>query len=84
MGLHPARLCLTLKRMTDETAERAEAERALEAPGARRIKAKAELRKADEALKPVVLRAVRAGVPIRRIAAMTGLTTNTVLLWGKE
>jgi hypothetical protein len=70
--------------MKDEAAERAEAERALEAPGARRIKAKAELRAADEALKPLVLRASRAGVPVRRIASLTGLTTNSVLLWGKE
>ncbi|MGK4909978.1 hypothetical protein [Streptomyces albus] len=70
--------------MTDEAAERAEAERALNGPGARRIKAKAELRKADEALKPVVFRAVKAGVPIRLIAKKTGLATTTVLLWGKE
>ncbi|MEW2223443.1 hypothetical protein AB0939_29815 [Streptomyces sp. NPDC006990] len=70
--------------MKDEAAERAEAERALEAPGARRIKAKADLRKADVQLKPLVSRAVRANVPIRRIAEMTGLTTNTVMLWGKE
>lgn len=84
MGLHFARSRFTLRHMTDETAERAEAERALEAPGARRIKAKAELRKADEALKPLVLRASKAGVPVRRIAALTGLTTNSVLLWGKE
>lgn len=70
--------------MTDEAAERAEAERALEAPGARRIAAKAEMRKADEALKPLVLRAIKANVPIRRVAELTGLTTSTVMLWGKE
>ena len=70
--------------MKDETAERAEAESALDAPGAKRIKAKAELRKADAALKPVVLRAMKAGVPIRTIATKTGLATTTVMLWGKE
>jgi hypothetical protein len=70
--------------MTGETAERAEAERALELPGAIRIKAKAGLREADETLKPFVRRAVKAGVPIRRIASLTGLTNNTVMLWGKE
>ncbi|WP_432159125.1 hypothetical protein [Streptomyces sp. bgisy153] len=70
--------------MKDEAAERAEADRALDAPGARRIAAKNELRKADEALKPIVFRAVKAGVPIRAIAKKTGLATTTVLLWGKE
>lgn len=70
--------------MKDEAAERAEADRALDAPGARRIAAKAELRKADEALRPIVFRAMKAGVPIRAIAKKTGLTTTTVMLWGKE
>ncbi|MEU3148432.1 hypothetical protein [Streptomyces sp. NPDC006999] len=70
--------------MKDEAAERAEADRALDAPGARRIAAKDELRKADMALRPVVLRAVKAGVPVRKIAAKTALSTGTVLLWGKE
>lgn len=68
--------------MNDEAAEKAEAERALATPGARRIAAKTELRRADEALKPHVARAVKANVPIRRIAELTGLSTTTVMLWG--
>jgi len=70
--------------MKDEAAERAEADRALDAPGARRIAAKDELRIADEELKPVVFRAMKAGVSIRRIASKTGLATTTVMLWGRE
>lgn len=70
--------------MKDEAAERAEADRALDEPGQRRMVAKDELRRADEALKPVVFRAVKAGVSIRRIAAKTGLATTTVMLWGRE
>jgi len=70
--------------MKDEAAERAEADRALDEPGARRIAAKEELRRADEALRPVVRRAVKAGVSIRRIASKTGLATTTVMLWGRE
>lgn len=70
--------------MKDEAAERAEAERALDAPGQRRMIAKDELRRADEELKPYVKRAVKAGVSIRRIAEKTGLATTTVMLWGRE
>lgn len=70
--------------MKDEAAEKAEAERALTKPGERRMRAKAELRDADAALKPLVFRAVKANVPIRTIAKKTGLATTTVLLWGKE
>lgn len=70
-----------LKHMTDEAAERAEAERALEVPGAERIKLKADLRKSEDGLKPLVARAVKANVPLRRIAALTGLAQNTILLW---
>lgn len=69
--------------MKDEAAERAEAERALDEPGARRMAAKDELRRADEALKPLVFKAVQAGVSVRRIAAKTGLSTTTVMLWGR-
>ncbi len=82
--LDSERSCVTLERMTDEAAEKAEADRALDDPGARRIAAKDELRKADAALRPVVVRAVKAGVSVRRIAAKTGLSTGTVLLWGKD
>lgn len=53
-------------------------------PGARRLAAKAEMRKADEELKPLIRQAIKAGVPLRRIASLTGLSQNTVLLWGKE
>ncbi|MBZ6212154.1 hypothetical protein [Streptomyces olivaceus] len=69
--------------MNDEAAELAEAERALEAPGQRRMIAKDELRRADDELRPLVFKAVQAGVSIRRIAAKTGLSTTTVMLWGR-
>ncbi|MGW5679743.1 hypothetical protein ACWEV4_32485 [Streptomyces sp. NPDC003860] len=69
--------------MNDEAAEKAEAERALDAPGQRRMIAKDELRRADDALRPLVFRAVQAGVSVRRIAAKTGLSTTTVMLWGR-
>jgi hypothetical protein len=70
--------------MTDEAAEKVEAERALRAPGERRLRAKEELRRADDELRPVVVKAMKANLPIRRIAEMTGLATTTVMLWGRE
>ncbi|MFF2354924.1 hypothetical protein ACFVVL_34800 [Kitasatospora sp. NPDC058115] len=68
----------------DESVDRAQAEAALEGPGAARIRAKRLLGLADDDLRPLVSAAVKAGVPLRRIAALTGLTTNTVMLWGKR
>lgn len=70
--------------MVDEAAEKVEALTALQEPGARRIRLRADLRKVDTELRPLVLRASKANVPIRKIAEVTGLTTNTVMLWGRE
>ncbi|MFG2183405.1 hypothetical protein ACGFLS_32440 [Streptomyces abikoensis] len=70
--------------MVDEAAEMAEAIRALEGPGARRVRLKLDLREVDKQLKPLVARAVQADVPVRRIAEITGLSTNTVMLWGRS
>lgn len=65
----------------DDKATLAEAIRALEAPGARRIRLKAEMRAIDAELRPLVAAALRAGAPIRTVARMTGLTTTTVMTW---
>lgn len=70
--------------MVDEAAEKAEALAALEKPGARRKRLKADLRAVDTELRPLVARAVRADVPLRVIAERTGLSVNTVMLWGRE
>jgi hypothetical protein len=70
--------------MTDETAAKAEAIKALEKPGSRRIKLKADMRQVDAELKPLVADALRADVPIRMVSKMTGLSLNTVLLWGSR
>lgn len=63
---------------------REEAERALESPGRKRLEAKERLRLADAELKPFVKQARKAGVPIRRIAYMTGLSQNTISLWERD
>ncbi|MCI0387049.1 hypothetical protein [Streptomyces sp. CNQ085] len=63
---------------------REEAERALEAPGRKRLEAKERLRLADRELKPFVKQARKAGVPIRTIAAKTGLSANTISLWERD
>lgn len=63
---------------------RDEAERALNAPAARRLEAKERLRLADQELKPYVQQARRAGVPLRTIAQKTGLSQNTISLWERD
>ncbi|MFE9335109.1 MULTISPECIES: hypothetical protein [unclassified Streptomyces] len=63
---------------------REEAERALESPARKRVEAKERLRLADAELKPFVKQARQAGVPIRRIAYMTGLSQNTISLWERD
>lgn len=69
--------------MDDGAAEQAEAIKALQGPGAKRVKLRADLRRLDAELKPLITRAIKADVPIRKIAEMTGLSTNTVMLWSK-
>lgn len=60
---------------------REEAERALKGPARKRLDAKERLRVADLELKPYVQQARRAGVPLRTIQQMTGLSQNTISLW---
>ena len=63
---------------------REEAERALKAPAERHVKAKQRLEDARRELKPFVQQARRAGVPLRTIAHMTGLSQNTISLWERD
>lgn len=64
--------------------DRDEAERALRQPGKKRLDAKERLRLADQELKPYVQQARKAGVALRTIAQMTGLSQNTISLWERE
>ena len=63
---------------------REEAERALEGPARRRLEARERLRLADQELRPYVRQARRAGVPVRRIMTLTGLSSNTIALWAAK
>jgi len=44
----------------------------------------ARARAAREALRPLVVQALRAGVPYRRIAELTDLSHATINAWGRE
>ncbi|MEU3740138.1 helix-turn-helix domain-containing protein [Streptomyces sp. NPDC032198] len=63
---------------------RAEAVRGLMAPGEQRLRLVAELDRLDTALWPLVVQAVHAGVPYRRIAELTNISRATVARWGKQ
>lgn len=63
---------------------RAKAVRQLVEPGKERVRLAAELERLDTHLRPLVLEAVSAGVPTRRIAELTGLSRATVARWGKN
>jgi DNA invertase Pin-like site-specific DNA recombinase len=63
---------------------RAEAVRRLVEPGAQRLRLVAELEAVDTTLRPLVVEAVKAGVPYRRIAELTSISRATVARWGKE
>ncbi|WP_455353066.1 hypothetical protein [Streptomyces sp. SYSU K217416] len=53
-------------------------------PGAERSRLASELERLDRDLKPLVLAAVEAGVPYRRIAELTSISRATVARWGKS
>lgn len=61
---------------------RADAVRRLIEPGKQRLHLVAELETVDTALRPLVVEAVRAGVPYRRIAELTSISRATVARWG--
>ncbi|MEU5164591.1 hypothetical protein AB0G74_33905 [Streptomyces sp. NPDC020875] len=62
---------------------RAQAEKALGTPGGKRLRLLKELEKIDAELRPVILAAREAEVPIRRITELTGVAPNTVRAWAK-
>ncbi|WP_354670128.1 helix-turn-helix domain-containing protein [Streptomyces sp. S.PNR 29] len=63
---------------------RAKAVRQLVDPGKERVRLAAELERLDAHLRPLVLEAIRAGVPTRRVAELTGISRATVARWGKN
>ena len=67
--------------MATPEADRAQAVAALVEPGAERIALAARLTELDGTLSPLVQAAVTAGVPQRRISALTGLSRNTIIRW---
>lgn len=52
--------------------------------GQRRIELVSELEVLDREIRPLVVRAARAEVSVRRISRMTGLSTTTITKWTKE
>ncbi|WP_409237366.1 helix-turn-helix domain-containing protein [Streptomyces sp. PA5.6] len=63
---------------------RAKAVRELMSPGAQRLRLVGELGRLDAALRPLVVQAVHAGVPYRRIAELTNISRATVARWSKH
>jgi DNA-directed RNA polymerase specialized sigma24 family protein len=63
---------------------RAQAVRQLMEPGKERVRLAAELERLDTQLRPLVLEAIKAGVPTRRVAELTGISRATVARWGKH
>lgn len=75
---------LTLCSMTQRTTAaqlRAQAEEELRPLGQRRVQLVTELETLNEELRPLVIRAVEAGVSYRRVGELTGLSRNTVGGW---
>ncbi|MFF4604001.1 helix-turn-helix domain-containing protein [Streptomyces sp. NPDC001339] len=62
---------------------RAQAVRQLMEPGEERVRLSAELERLDAKLRPLILEAIEAGVPYRRVAELTGISRATVARWGK-
>ncbi len=53
-------------------------------PGQERARLAAELERLDTKLRPLILEAIKAGVPYRRVAELTGISRATVARWGKH
>lgn len=60
---------------------RAEAVAALAGPGSERLELTAKVASLDETLRPLVRRAVAAGVPQTRVRELTGLARGTIRAW---
>ncbi|MEU8030680.1 hypothetical protein AB0C13_18850 [Streptomyces sp. NPDC049099] len=60
---------------------RADAEKALQGPGQRRIRLLAELESIDAELRPLIVAAREVELPIRRITELTAVAPNTVRAW---
>ncbi|MFJ6701120.1 hypothetical protein ACIQM4_34405 [Streptomyces sp. NPDC091272] len=60
---------------------RSAAEKALTAPGRRRIRLLAQLDALDAELRPLIQTARTMEVPLRRITELTGVAPNTVRAW---
>ena len=58
--------------------------RKLAEPGRQRIRLAAELQDLDHQIRPLVVQAVVAGVPYRRIAELSGISRATVSRWVKD
>jgi hypothetical protein len=56
---------------------------ALVGPGGQRLELMRRVEELDEVLRPLVRRAVAAGVPKTRIRELTGLARGTVGAWSK-
>ncbi|MGY0463026.1 hypothetical protein ACW14Y_22680 [Kitasatospora sp. cg17-2] len=63
---------------------RAHAVRQLSGVGNRRIELASELADLDSALRPLILEAVAAGVPYRRIEELTGVSRASVTRWTRQ
>ncbi|GFE24137.1 helix-turn-helix domain-containing protein [Streptomyces nigrescens] len=63
---------------------RAKAVRQLMEPGQERTRLAAELERLDTKLRPLILEAIKVGVPYRRVAELTGISRATVARWGKH
>lgn len=73
--------------MTDDVTPgklRERAATALAEPGARRQQLRQQLGDVENELRPLVVAAVRAEVPGRRIRELTGLSTNTAAAWARQ
>lgn len=60
---------------------RAEAVAALAEPGSERLRLTSRVAEVDETLRPLVRRAVAAGVPQTRVRELTGLARGTIRAW---
>jgi hypothetical protein len=60
---------------------RAQAEAALEPLGQRRIRLLADLESLDSELRPLIVAARQAEVPLRRITALTAVAGGTIRAW---
>jgi len=70
--------------MTVPEHAQADAIAAIVEPGAERIRLMARLAELEEALKPLVRTATRAGVRPSRITGLTGLSKTTIRVWSQS